>query len=138
MYQRKDKELHIAAAIGIGAVASILTTLVLTAFAAWLVANDRVDRNAYALVKIIITAMATTVGCLISTKLSGKKRLPTCVLTGTAYLLVLLASTAMLFEEQYSGVPVSAAVIGTVSCLTAFLKTIHRTGKRKFNKKVYR
>lgn len=122
---------------GIGALISLAVTLTGSAILSSLILAEKVGEGSIAVGSVVIQLLAAIIGSWCATMISKQQRLQTALLSGVGYYLLLLATTAMLFDGQYKGVGITALVI-FAGCCFVLLISGKNSSKRRWSKKAYR
>ena len=107
--------------VGIGIIVSIIVTLLGAAIGAWLLASEKIGEGSCGYICVCTLLLSGILGSWIAASVVGEKRLLTCILAGTGYLLSLLAITALFFGGVYSGAGEGALLILGASISAALL-----------------
>ena len=94
-----------------GAGVSLAVTLFGTMILAWMVDNEKMQWEKIGYGIMVVILMASFWGSLLSFQKIKRQRLMVCLLSGAAYLAVLLSLTALFFGGQYQAVGVTSALI---------------------------
>ena len=133
------KTSSIPASLAIGAGVGILIILIAAAMSAFAVAQEWISEDEITIVSIVITVLAAAVAAITSANVAGKRKLQISLLSGVILIVILLASNAMFFDGQYSGV-VRSAIAVLATCAVAAILAIQegRKGKKHTGKRAYR
>ena len=118
--------------IGIGVVAAILITMILSTLVTFLIINENIDAYSMGYYAFGIVLIASFIGCVISGKLIMER---VAILSGAValvYLLMIVAIGVLFFDGSVAGVwtrLVAVAISGVVSC--AFCIRGKRNGKKR-------
>jgi len=124
----------IPAGIVMGVLVCILVTFAVVTVVAALVAGEKIaqERIAYGATAVIL--LAGFCGAFTAGSVAGERRMAVCMLCGAAYFLVLLCTTALLFDGMYRNIGLTALLIAGSSLSAALvgMKKKHRgyTGKK--------
>lgn len=134
---RKGRSIPLSIIIGI--CVSISLTLIGAAIAAALLESEQIGIQAVTTVATITAVIAAGLGSWSASKLASKQRMQVCLITGTGYVLLLLAITALFFDGTYEQVAIRPLSVLLSSALVGFLG-LEEKRNRKTNhfKKVYR
>ena len=134
------KRLHISAggnkniitSVGLGLLSALIISIVLTILQTSLIDKGKMNDNGLAGV-FLIRIIATAIGGLIGSGLSGSKSLLTIVITAATYFVVLLVVGIVLFDDTFQKfwMGVLSVVIGAVVALLIKLKS-QTTRKKAF------
>ena len=134
----KGKRTALATVI-IGTAVSIGTSVMGAAIIAWVISAGKVSQNGMQAAAWIILFLSALSGSWIAAKLAEGKRLQRALASCGAYLVVLLASTALFFGGQYSGVWMGLVLTTAAGMTTAMLTSQPgKEGKRQPWKRRYR
>lgn len=119
--------------IGLGLAASLICTFACIAIGASLLNAEIVGEKNEGYITVTTLLFSSIIGAVVSVRSIKEKRVPVCLLSGGAYLLSLLAITALFFGGVYDGVGESALVIlaGALSVALLGLKESRKAGKRR-------
>ena len=122
-----------------GGVTSLASTLVLSAVLSWLVLSQRVGEDKLGYGVMVLLAAASFLGAKISCRKVKRQRIAVSCMAGGAYMVTLLAMTALFFDGQYEGVGETALMVlcgcGLAVLLHREPKARQKPGKKR---KVYR
>lgn len=132
------KAMSVPGGIGLAAVVSIATTLLMSGLLAWLVLTERVGEIAVGYGTMVILLVSSFLGAMIAAGVIKHRKMMVCLLSGAAYLLCLLACTALFLGGQYQGVGVSVLLI-LAGCVAAALTDLRKRGSsnKKSRRKMY-
>ena len=118
--------------IALGVLISMFVTFIGAAGITQLVTTEKIEVNSIGYVIVSVLFLASFIGSWIAANQTKRLRLQVCLLEGTGYFLVLLATTALFFGGQYQGVLASGitTVLGA-----AFAAIIPSLGNRKIKMK---
>ena len=124
---------NIPKGIGIGLAVSLLCTVLGSAIAAWLLATEKIGEGSDGYITVVLLLLSGMLGALASFISIQQKRLPVCLISGGAYLLLLFGINALLFRGTYSGVGESALVIlaGVLTVAVLGIKDNKRPKRKK-------
>ena len=125
--------------LAVGALVSILTTILICAVSAHLISTEAIAEEQIGYCSIAALICSTILGAVTAVRKIKHKRLVVCILSGAVYYLILLSVTALFFGGQYQGMGVTLIVI-LLGSLAALLIT-GREGKGRTpskRKKIYR
>lgn len=100
-----------AAGLGIGLGVSAAVTLAGAAILSYLILGEKVGENGIGYGAMVIQAAASASGGLTAVKLVKRSRLLICGILAAAYYVLLLSMTALIFDGQYTGMGVTAAMV---------------------------
>lgn len=126
------RAMTIPGGVGIAAITSIVTTLLMSGILAWLVLTERVGESVVGYGAMVILLVSSFFGAMIAAGMIKHRKMMVCLLSGAAYFLCLLACTALFLGGQYQGVGISALLI-LVGSAGAALTDLRKGGS--FNKK---
>lgn len=139
MYNQKPtgRALSIPGGIAMGTCLSMTLTIMSCAVLAWMVDNEKLQWEKIGYGIMVVILISSFVGAQFSFQKAKRQRLMVCLLSGIAYLAVLLSLTALFFGGQYQAVGVTSALIlagsGTAGILgikPANKRTHRKIGKR--------
>ena len=134
---RKGRSIPLSIIIGI--CASILLTLTGAAIAAALLVSERIGIQAVSTAAAITAVIAAGLGSWSASILAGKQRMQVCLITGTGYVLLLLAITALFFDGTYGQVAIRLLSVLGSSALVGFLGLKEKRNRKSNHfKKLYR
>ena len=126
-------------AILTGTATSTAAALMGAGITAWLIASGKAGQNGTDTAAWIILFLSSAAGTWIAARRTGRKKLQTALITGGAFLLILLMLTAALFEGHYNKVWFGTILTMGASLATAMMSLKQRkAGKQKQWKKAYR
>lgn len=119
--------------IGVSLLASILVTIIGAAVGAWLLSTEKIAMENARFIAVVILLLSSMLGALLAISVIKEKRVPVCLISGTVYILSMLAITALFFDGRYSGVGESAMVVfaGVFSVALLGLKGGKRTNRSR-------
>ncbi len=123
----KTGSIPLSLALGTGS--GLAVSLIGACILAWLISTEKIGHAALNNAVLIILLLSSATAATVSTISAKQKRLLMCVLSGACYLVVLLASTALIFGGQYQGVGVTALAV-LAGCMGVCLLGLN-TGKRR-------
>ena len=128
MVTRRSSQLDIgilAKGVGIGAVVSIMTTILGSAICAWLLASETIGESSIGYITVTLLLLSSIVGAFTAVCTIKRNRVPVCIISGGIYLLSLLTINALFFQSTYSGVGESALMVfaGVLSVAILGLKS---------------
>lgn len=127
----------IPAAIGVGTGISMLVTLFGVGILAWLLNTERLQENIIGYATVIILLLSSFAGANMAVSMNKEKRMIISLITGAAYLLTLLACTALFFGGQYQGVGVTGLVV-LAGCISTAILGLGRSKKSPRARHKYR
>ena len=127
----------IPAGLGVGLLTSIVITIAGAALIALLITSEKTGQGSMGYLSMFVLAAAAATGAIISAHLTKRLRLQVCMLSGVAYYLSLIATTALLFGGQYDGLGATGLVILAGCAIAAFLP-MKKSGAGKKRKSAYR
>ncbi len=116
-----------------GVLTGMLTTLALTAVEAYMAQKLVIPTKLASGIAVVIWILSAFVGSYICGKKAGQGTLPSALLCGGAYGLVLLLVTGFLFKARFEGVLKGLAIILAASAAAGVLAS---GGKGKTGKKM--
>ena len=126
---------NIPRGISVGLAVSLLCTVLGSAIAAWLLATEKIGEGSVGYITVILLLLCSMLGALASFTSIRQKRLPVCLISGGAYLLLLFGINALFFRGTYSGVGESVLVI-LAGVLTVAILGLKDTKRPKRKKKI--
>ena len=113
MVKKQDNERWTAIGKGaaVGAGGSMLITLALAAVFAALVDHGSIGEDMIDPVGVFILTVASMIGSVLGTAVTGHHRLVVCLFTAVVYFCMLLACAALLFDGEYCNIGVTALAI---------------------------
>lgn len=130
-----NMEKSIPAAIGIGALISLLTMIIGTAVMTLLLANQTIEENTVGYGVLLVIILSVVIGSTVSILLARSRVLIVSLCTALTFALVLLAMTAMFFGGQYSGVPVTLLVMAGSAISVALIAGKYINKPKPYRKK---
>ena len=97
--------------LGLGSLASMTVTAVLSAGAAWLILRGSLAENSVGYCAMVILLVASMAGAATATGKIKRLRFQMGLASGALYFALLLAVTALFFGGIYDGVGVTALMI---------------------------
>ncbi len=97
--------------IGIGVAASMILTLLGAGVLTWLLLGGMMQESAMGYGVAAVLLVSSVIGGSIAVRIHGSQLLLTGALTAVAYGLCLLAVTALVFDGEYEGIPVTLPVL---------------------------
>ena len=122
--KNKQKDLDMTllpSALLLGILASMTTTLSLTALMAYLMAGERVGEDNLNLVAVVVLITSAAFGAMCAFRRLRHRRLLICLTSGGVYFLVLVACNALLFEGTYHYMGITALAVAGGSSAAALL-----------------
>lgn len=116
------RAMSMAAGLGLGCVINLLWTTVWAAVLAKLIESGRLGITALGWGAMAILITASFLGAMFASAKIKRRRLLVCIASGLAYYLLLIAITAMFFGGQYTGMPVTGAVVAAGCGAAALMK----------------
>ena len=110
-----------AGGLAIGAIASILVTVLICAIGAHMISREILaqSQTGYCAIAALLTATITG-GAVASGKIKRKKMM-VCLLSGLVYFSILIIVTALLFGGRYQGIGVTLITVAIGSIASALL-----------------
>lgn len=125
--------------LAIGALVSVVMTILVTAVGAHMIASEIMPQEQIGYCSIAAILASTISGGLTAASRIKRRRLLTCMLSGTCYFIILLSVTALFFGRQYEGFGVTLLIVILGSFVAALLgKREHRTTTWQQRKKAIR
>ena len=135
---QKGKRTMLSAILS-GTAASIGISVAGAAVTAWLISSGKTPQNGMDTAAWIILFLSAACGSWIASGLTEGKKLQTAMITGGAFLTILLAVTALFFGGRFRGVWIGLILILGASLSTAMLGLRQgRGGKKQQWKRRYR
>ena len=122
---------------GIGTLISLAVTLAGSAIVSSLIMGQKIGEGSMVACSMLIKLLAAIIGSWCAVAISKQQRLQVALLSSAGYYLVLLATTALFFGGQYTGLGISALIV-FAGCGLVILISGKKSGKRKWSKKSYR
>ena len=131
---------QIALFLGIGVVAGLMVSMIVSAVGAGLIAGQKLDEGAMGYCAWIAILLGSMVAALIGGAGWVEKWWLMCLAAGGAYYLCLLCCTALFFGGQYDGVGVGVCMClgGSGACALLSLTRNGRPTRRKYGAKIRR
>ena len=104
----------------IGALVSTVITVLVAAIGAHLVMSQYIDQDQIGYCSIAALILGTILGAITACKRIKHRKLMVCALSGLAYYLLLLMTTALFYGGQYEGMGVTLLIV-MLSTLAAAL-----------------
>ena len=129
--QESKAKTTMLSSILIGTATSILTSVIGATITAWLISSGKTPQNGMDTAAWIILFLSAACGSWIASGLTEGKKLQTAMLTGGAFLAILLAVTALFFGGRFRGVWIGLILILGASFSTAMLGLRQGRGCKK-------
>lgn len=128
------RALSMPAGLAFGAGVSIVTTIVAAMLIAWLLSKEVIGQDQIGYGIMVLLAGAAFLGSVCAYAKIKRQRMLVCLASGVIYFAILLSFTALFFGGQYSGVGVTALLIGAASAAAGLIGLRGGSGKknRKF------
>ena len=128
----KTKQASIPAAIGIGIGAALILSIAIAALAAFFISTEKLQISIIPVCTAVTHLLSAFFGSWIAGMIAKDKRLITAGITVLGYILLLLATTAILLGGQYRGIGIGIlmALLGGGAAVLASL----RRGKGRIRK----
>lgn len=104
-----------------GGIAEIILTLAMSGLIALAVDTGLMEQEKIGYAVIILLVVTSLIGAMITYKQVKRQRMLVCLLSGVVYLAMLLSIAALFFGGIYSGMSVTAVMIGIGTMGAAFL-----------------
>lgn len=125
--------------LGIGLLVSFLTTMVLTALAAYLIIAEITPQDSIGYWAIGILLVSTIAGSLTAVKYIQRLKLQVSFLSALCYYGLLLAITALFFGGQYRGMGTAGITVLIGAAASAGMGLLKKkSGNYSFKKRAYR
>lgn len=123
MYLKKHKEYTMALLPGalVGGGFAFLWTIAASGILAWLIHSGRLPEETVGYGSMVILLTCSAIGSAMGYRKVRRQRLLICLCSGIAYMLMLVALTALFFGGQYTGIGVTMLLILGGSGTTALL-----------------
>lgn len=118
-----------------GALAAVVLTLGGAAITAFLIESEKIAWRNTGYAVLIILLLSSWIGATVTAGRVKRRRLAMCMASGGVYFAILLASTALFFGGQYSGVGETAILVFCGSILGVF--SGYRGKSRRISKKMH-
>lgn len=130
---KMKKNLNVPAALALGTGIAVITTMVGSLIAAWLLHSQKIDEGGISYVVMVITVASIILGAVSAAGGAGKQILPVCTGTAAVYLLLLVAVNLLFLDGKVKGfLPTMVLVLGCgVSVSLIYVKFSGNKGKRK-------
>ena len=109
--QGRSAASSIPAGLALGAGGSMLLTLLLSAFTAWMMDKEMIGEGSVNACAVAILVASAAVGAIMAFRKVGHHRLLVCMAAGGVYYLLLIASTALLFSGEFQAMGATALAI---------------------------
>jgi len=115
--------------LALGAAVSMAATIAISFIGAQLIMNEVIAQEQIGYCSLAALLTGTILGAVTSARKVKHRKLVVCLLSGGVYLLILLATTALIFGGQYEGLATTCltVMIGSVAALLIQ----NRDGKQK-------
>ena len=130
----KSTQASMPVAIGIGIVAALILSTAMAALMAFLMSSEKLQVSSIPVCTAITHLLSAFLGTWVACLTAKEKHLITSGITVLGYILLLLASTAILLEGQYSGIGMGilmAVLGGGAAVLTGLRRGKGRSRKHK-------
>lgn len=104
----------------IGVSAGLVTTLLASSIFAWLLNKEILQEYIMNYGTGIILLLSSIIAARIAVSIAKRKKLLVSILTGSAYVAILLACTALLFAGEFQNVGVTTLIV-LAGCISAAL-----------------
>ena len=124
----------------LGAIGSLVITLILAVIGAKLVESGAVTEGAIGYIAMVTLFLASFVGAVIAVGSIKRQKLMVCALAAMIYYCVLLSMTALCFGGQYQGMGVTALMVlcgGGIAAMTV-MRQGRGMGAKKHRRAVHR
>jgi hypothetical protein len=125
------KAMSFPAGVGLGVVVSLVVSTALCAALTWLVLGNAVAETSIGYVSMGVLFLAASLGAVVASAKVKRRRMLVCLLTGGAFLTMLLATTAIFFGGQYQGAGVSVITVLAGSMGAGMLSLKRKEGYKK-------
>lgn len=137
--KRKTRISSIPVAIVFGLLISLVITLLMAVFSAYLLNTEQITEEGISICAIATQTLSAATGSCFAAASHKGKRVQICLLTGLCYYLVLLSVTALFLDGEYSNLLSSALAIFIGSGTVAIMGAINKKGKKhRVRKMAYR
>ena len=135
----KGKQISLPLCVAIGIAVALVLSIAMAAMAAYLISTEKLQVDTIPICTAIAQLISAFAGTWIACIINKEKRLLTGGITALGYILLLLASTAILLEGQYSGILIGIAVtlVGSGAAVLSGLRK-GRVRSRKHKIPAYR
>lgn len=119
--------------LGIGLAISIGTTILGSAFSAWLIGAEKIGEGSFDYIALVLLLLSSILGALCAIRIIGKKKVVICLSVAVLYFLSLLAINALFLGGTYSGVGETALTVlaGALSVALLGLRDSKKTNKAR-------
>lgn len=121
MHLRKNRTYTLPLGAILGGGYAFGWTLLSAGILAWLIRDGYLREEAVGYGSMGILLIGSILGAAVGYRKVQRRRMLTCICSGGAYLMMLLAITALFFGGQYTGMGVTALLILGGSATAAFL-----------------
>lgn len=123
MVERKNtgRAVSIPYGLAIGAVISMLVTVLISAIGAHLIISEMLPQEQIGYCSITALLAGAILGAMTAAGKVKHRKLVVCLLSGLVYFCILLATTALFFGGQYQGMGVTFITIGLGSVAAALI-----------------
>lgn len=121
----------IPSGLALGALWSVAVTLAGAAATAKLMETETLSWDSAGYAVLVILLLASWLGAMTAAGKIKRRRLLICLASGGIYFLILLASTALFFGGQYSGVGETGLLILCGSVLGVFMDFSGKSGRNR-------
>ena len=128
------KGIGVPAGVLVGVVISVAITLLCCVILTWLISIEKIALESMDYGACIVLVLASLLGAMAAVGKIKKMRAQVCLITGTAYYLMLLSVTAVFFDGRYKGCGITAIYVFVGCGLAALLGIKEKKGKKNKTK----
>lgn len=119
--KHSGRALSMPAGIGLGTGVAVGISVIGAVILACMVAGESLQMENIGAGCMVILVIASALGSITAAQTIKRHRLQVCMITALCYYLVLTGINALLFDAQYVGMLVTAAVVGITSAGVSFV-----------------
>lgn len=118
----------------LGLTAACMISILISIIGTTIISRGIAGENRYLLVSVICWFVSSFAGCSISALVHKCNSIIVCIITGVAYLLLLIGAQILLFEGAFHNLVIGILTVSAGIILTIYLFSEKRSRKkRKFN-----
>lgn len=121
--------------LAVGAVISMLATIIIAALGAHLIASEILPQEQIGYCSLTALITGSILGAIAASGKVKRRRLMVCLLNGLVYYMILLAITALFFGGQYQGMGVTLITICLGSLAAALITSRDKKERSKRGRK---
>lgn len=130
------KAMSIPMGLAMGLGLGLVITLLGTALIAWMVLKEWIPESSMGIAALAVQLLASAAGAWLAMAKIKRRKLQVCMLCGLCYYLLLLATTALLFDCTYQGMGSAAVGVFVGSAAVALLGARGEKGRHTHKRKM--